>query len=132
MFHYMLTNVLFTYLLSLCLISPSCAGAQHSGAHHHLGAILGQGLVHESPDPEGTRVVRTHVVTGHDLYTKLVIVRFSLLAQTLVGLLDSIVINVSAAVAGLVRLLEVSISVASKVVDLLTAGQLSLDLIGGL
>ena len=69
------------------------------------------------PDPQRSLVVRAKIVTSDILLTKLVIVCLGFFAEAIIGPLDRGIIDLSAAIAFLVKFTEIGKLFASFLLD---------------
>lgn len=100
--------------------------AHHRRAYYHLCTVIRFGVVHESPNPEWTLVVWTHIITSHKFDTKLIIVSLSIVTEMFVSPLNWGIVNVSASVTLLIHGMEVGIFITSSLLNLLSAWLLAL------
>ena len=107
-------------------------GSSHHGCLHSHGLlVVAGGVLHEGPDPQRTLVVGAHIVASHKLLTELIIVGLGGGAESLISPLDGLIIDLSASVANLVILMEVSELNTTMELHLLARAELGLDLRGG-
>ena len=105
--------------------------AHHGGGHSDGLLVFADGVIHEGPDPQGSLIVGAKIVTSHVLLAKLVVVSLGSFAESLIGPLDGRVVDLSAPVANLVILVEISKLNSTVELNLLARAELSLDLRGG-
>lgn len=85
--------------------------AHHGGLNGVSGVILSRSVLHISPNPKGSFVVRAHIVTSNHLDTVLVVVGLGSLAEFAVSPCDRRVIDVGTTHADLIFLVEISAEV---------------------
>ena len=117
----------------LAVVEASCSrdwvgggSAHHGRLRNHLRFVVTLSVLHESPDPERSFVVRTLVVSSHKFLALSVVVVSSSLADTIVGPFDGLIVDFSTSVANFVSLMEVSVSIATLDLDSLSGANLGL------
>ena len=105
--------------------------SHHWSLNGHSLLVIAHFVVHEGPDPQGSLIVGAKIVTSHVLLAKLVVVSLGSFAESLIGPLDGRVVALSAPVANLVILVEISKLNSAMELNLLARAELSLDLRGG-
>lgn len=84
-------------------------GSHHRSFTSHSCLIFVLNIIHISPDPERTSIVRTLIISSNEFLTKLVISRFGFCRCVLVSPIDGFLINISASVSNFIMLVEVKI-----------------------
>ena len=102
----------------------------HGGLDNHLGLVVALLVFHERPDPQGSFVVRSEIITGDELLAQLIVVLSSSLADPVVSPFDGGIVNLSTSVTGLIGLAEISICQSSLLFDRLPRGDFGFHLRG--
>ena len=92
----------------------------HWGTNNHLRFVLGLRVIHVSPDPQRTFIIRTHVIPSNKFLSKAVIIGLCFSTKVRVGPLNTLVIYISTSVTNLVHQVEISSCVTCVVLNLLT------------
>lgn len=95
-------------------------GSHHSRLGSQGGVIFALCVFHHGPDPQGSLVVRSHVCSGDQFGSILVVTSFSFWAEVFVSPADSFVVDVSASVSLLVINVEISIFNTSMLLNALS------------
>lgn len=104
-------------------------GSAHHGGLDGNGRVVFSDIVgHVGPDPKGSFIIGTFIITGDHLDAVLVVVGLGGLAEFAVGPGDRCIVDVGTTHANFVSLMEISTEVTGVNLDLLARGHLGLHL----
>ena len=93
--------------------------AHHGGLDGDGGVVFSSGILHIGPDPKGSFIIRSEIITGDHLDTILVVVGLGSLAEFAVSPGNRCIVDVGATHANFVSLVEISTEVTSVNLDVL-------------
>jgi len=105
--------------------------AHHGGLDGDGRVVFSGGVLHVGPDPKGSFIIGTEIITGNHLDTVLVVVGLGGLAEFAVGPGDRCIVDIGATHANLIGLVEISTEVTRVNLDLLARRHLGLGLGSG-
>lgn len=91
--------------------------SHHWSLHHRLGLGSVVGVLHVGPDPEGASVVGSFILSDNELLTLRVVSLDGIGACVLKSPIKSSLVDISAPVTDLIRLVEISCRVSSSSLD---------------
>ena len=104
--------------------------AHHGGLDNHLGLVITLVVFRVSPDPQGSFVVWSEIISSDKFLAQLIIVVSSSLADPVVSPFDGGVVNVGTSVTSLIGGAKISICLSALHFNRLSRGNFGLDLRG--
>lgn len=105
-------------------------GSHHGRVEHSLSLVGVIVVLEVLPDPEGTGVVRTVVVSYNKLFANSVVSVKSLFAGLGDGPVDGFLVDIGTSVANFIIFMEIRVSVSETLLHRLAGHQLSLEFNG--